>query len=52
MKECLSQEEEDGNLFEKELDRLEKGRRARDRSACPIPKDVVNEFKALCRLKE
>ena len=51
LEDCLSQEEEDGDRFEKELDRLERGRMARNRSACPMPKDAVSEFKALGRLK-
>ena len=39
-------------FFEKELNRLENGRRARDSSACPIPKDVVNEFMDLGRMMD
>ena len=50
LKDCRPQEEEDGNLFEKELDRLEKSPGARPVSV-PISKDAVNEFKALGRLK-
>ena len=52
LKDRLSQEEEGGDFFDKELDRLEKGRKTHDRPACLLPENAVNEFKALGRLKD
>ena len=46
--------EEEGkwvDVFEKELDRLEKGRQVEERSMRRIPQDAVNDLKNLGRLK-
>ena len=50
---CLLQEEDDADSFEKELDRLEKGRQVRNRPALSPQgdKEAVEEYKALGRLK-
>ena len=44
LKDRPSEEEEDGELFE-ELDRLEKGRRARERSRAPFPRTLPTSSK-------